>query len=387
VHPLRFPATRRGAGEARLVGSLPCFTQRRIFTTTVKKAELVKIEGQFEPEALRILRDLPGVTVVAPQPGRACRRADAVLRFAGAAEAVAVEVKRHANAATAWQLVQQAQATTDGRLLLVAGDTTAEAREILERHGVGVVDGRGNAHVELAGLLLHLEGQRHKRADAPRAPAHARLTGKAGVAAQALLIGADREWHVQDLAGEARISVGLAHRVIARLEAEGLVAAEGAGPKRVRRVNEPTALLDLWAEENRDRGVSRVRAYRLAREPRELVDAVSAGLDAAGIEHAVTGAAAAARIAPFVTAVPVAEIWLSSVVAPDDLAAGTGAEVAETGHNLVLAQANRDEPLAFRRNVGGIWTVNPFRLFYDLRNDPRRGREQAETLRREVIGF
>jgi hypothetical protein len=175
--------------------------------------------------------------------------------------------------------------------------------------------------------------------------------------------------------------------VLTRLEAEGLVAAEGAGPKRVRHVMNPTALLDLWAEENRDRGARRVRAYRLAREPRELVDAVSAGLDAAGIEHAVTGAAAAARVAPFVTAVPVAEIWLSSVASRDDLATAAGAEVAETGHNLVLAQADGDEPLAFRREVEGIWTVNPFRLFYDLRNDPRRGREQAETLRREVIGF
>jgi hypothetical protein len=351
----------------------------------VKNRELVKIEGAFGREALRILRDVPGVSVEARGSGRGGGGGDAVVRFAGAAEPVAIEVKRHANAATAWQLVQQAQATPEDRLLLVAGDTTAEARQILERHGVAVVDGRGNAHVELAGLLLHLEGQLQKRGDAPRAPAAARLTGKAGVAAQALLLGSDRDWHVQDLAEEAHISIGLAHRVLTRLEAEGLVAAEGAGPKRVRHVIDPTALLDLWAEENRDRGVRRVRAYRLAREPRELVDAVSAGLHAAGIEHAVTGAAAAARVAPFVTAVPVAEIWLSSIASPEAAAGTVDAELAETGHNLVFAQSNGDEPLAFRREVEGIWTVNPLRLFYDLRNDPRRGREQAEALRREVI--
>lgn len=353
----------------------------------MKKRDLVKIEGALDREALRILRDVPGVSVEALRSGRGGRGGDAVVRFAGAAEPVAIEVKRHANAATAWQLVQQAQAMPEDRLLLVAGDTTAEARRILERHGVAVVDGRGNAHVELAGLLLHLEGQQHKRGDAPRAPAAARLMGKAGVAGQALLLGPDREWHVQDLAEEAQISVGLAHRVLTRLEAEGLVAVEGAGPKRVRHVIDPTALLDLWAEENRDRGVRRVRAYRLAREPRELVDAVSAGLDANGIEHAVTGAAAAARVAPFVTGVPVAEIWLSSVASPETAAAAVDADVVETGHNLVFAQTNGDEPLAFCREVDEIWTVNPFRLFYDLRNDPRRGREQAETLRREVIGL
>ena len=366
---------------------MPFFTPTAIFTRTVKNAEFVKIEGSFGPEALRILRDVPGVTVEALRRGDRGRQADAVVRFAGAAEPVAVEVKRHANAATAWQLVQRARAVPEGRLLLVAGDSTAEAREILERHGVGVVDGRGNAHMELAGLLLHLEGQRRKRGDAPRTPAAARLMGKAGVAAQALLLAPDREWHVQDLAEEAHISVGLAHRVLTRLEAERLVVAEGAGPKRVRRVIDPTALLDLWAEESRDRGVHRVRAYRLARDPRALVDAVSASLDGAGIEHAVTGAAAATRIAPFVTAVPIAEVWVSSTASPDDIAAATGAEVTDTGHNLVFAQTNGDEPLVFRRTVEGLWTVNPFRLFHDLRNDPRRGREQAEALRREVIGF
>jgi len=347
----------------------------------------VKIQGHFGAEDLRILREVPGVTVEARAAGRGRGRGDAMLRFGPASEAVAVEVKRRANAATAWQIVQQSRAAPDGNLLLVAGATTAEAREILERHGVAVVDGLGNAHVELPGLLLHTEGQRGRRGDSPRSQTHARLAGKGGVVAQALLLQPTRDWKVQDLAGEAGVSIGLAHRVLARLETEGLVAAEGAGPRRVRRVADPTVLLDLWAEENTDRSVQRMRAYRLAREPRELADAVSAVLDAAGIDHAVTGAAAAARIAPFITAVPVAEVWVDSVGVLEDAAAASGAELAETGHNLAFLQANGDEPLAFRRKVEGIWAVNPFRLFYDLRNDPRRGHEQAETLRREVIGF
>jgi hypothetical protein len=347
----------------------------------------VKLKGHFGAEDLRILREVPGVTVEAGRAGRGRGRGDAVLRFGPASEAVAVEVKRRANAATAWQIVQQSRAAPDGNLLLVAGATTAEAREILERHGVAVVDGLGNAHVELPGLLLHTEGQRGRRGDSPRSQTHARLAGKGGVVAQALLLQPRRDWKVQDLAGEAGVSIGLAHRVLARLETEGLVVAEGAGPRRVRRVADPTALLDLWAEENTDRSVQRMRAYRLAREPRELADAVSAGLDAAGIDHAVTGAAAAARIAPSITAVPVAEVWVDSVGALEDAAAASGAELAETGHNLAFLQAGGDEPLAFRRKVEGIWAVNPFRLFYDLRNDPRRGHEQAETLRREVIGF
>ncbi|HEY3096322.1 MAG TPA: hypothetical protein VGK05_05750 [Acidimicrobiia bacterium] len=352
----------------------------------MKKGKIVKIAAALDSEAARILRDVPGVAVEA-QPARHRGRADAVVQFAGAAEPIAIEAMGYANTATAWRVVQEARGLPDGRLLLVAGDTTAEARDILERHGIAFVDGLGNAHVELPGLLLHLEGRRRRPGEAQRVRAPTRLTGKGGIAAQALLLEPDRAWQVQDLAGEAHISIGMAHRVLARLEAEGLVAAEGAGPKRVRHVVDRTALLDLWAEENRDRSVERVRAYRLAREPRELVDAVSGGLEAAGIEHAVTGAAAATRVAPFVTAVPVAEIWVSSIASLEDIAVATDSEAADTGHNLVFAQTKGDEPLAFHRTVDRISMVNPFRLFYDLRRDPRRGREQADSLRREVIGF
>jgi hypothetical protein len=299
---------------------------------------------------------------------------------------VALAVRRQANAATAWQLVRQAQTGPGASLLVVAAATTSEAREILERHGIAMVDGFGNAHVDLPGLVLHTEGRRRQR-DGRAARVQARLAGKAGVAAQALLLDPERDWKVQDLAGEAGVSIGLAHRVLARLEGEGLVAAEGAGPRRVRRVVAPTALLDLWAEENTDRGVRRARAYRLARDPRELGSAVSEALEAAGIGHAVTGAAAAALLAPFVTSVPVTEVWVDSVVSLDDAVAAAGAEGVDSGANLALAQGSADEPLAFRQQDGSTWIVNPVRLFSDLRRDPRRGREQAERLRQEVIGF
>ncbi len=59
----------------------------------------------------------------------------------------------------------------------------------------------------------------------------------------------------------------------------------------------------------------------------------------------------------------------------------------ETGHNLILANAEADVPLAFRIEQDGLSVVNPFRLYLDLRREPRRGREQAERLRKEVIGF
>src|SRR6202011_1549720 len=107
--------------------------------------------------------------------------------------------------------------------LLIAGETTAAARKILEDHGIAVIDGLGNAHIELPGLMFHIAGRR--RPSGTTRPT--RLSGKAGVAAQVLLLGTDRDWTIKDLANEAGIAAGLAHRVLARLETEGIVVVEG----------------------------------------------------------------------------------------------------------------------------------------------------------------
>src|SRR5438874_5796285 len=116
------------------------FTECAIFTVVVNKRKIVNIDGPFEAEALRILRGIPGLTVVA-EPSGADTGTDAILRFADRRAPIAVEFKRRANAATAWQLVQYAEANPDTPILLIARETTAETREILENHGIAVIDG------------------------------------------------------------------------------------------------------------------------------------------------------------------------------------------------------------------------------------------------------
>ena len=366
------------------MGALTRFTESPIFTRIVNNHELVKIEGNLAAEALRILRETPGVTVIA-EPGGADRGIDAILQFADNRTPIAVEFKREANAATAWQLVQRAQARPNLPLLLIAGKTTAEARKILEDHGIAVIDHLGNAHIELPGLLMHLEGHRPPPRTNHTIPP-TRLKGKAGLAALALLLHPERAWQVKDLAKEAKISAALAHRVLTRLEGEGIIAVEGTGPNRLRRVTNPAALLDLWTEENDERP-TRLMAHLLAQTPQQLMGALGASLQAGGVEYALTGAAAASMVAPFITALPVVDVWIAATTAPEDLLDAAGARPVTEGPNVVFLQAKNDAPLAFRERLKDLWVVNRFRLYADLRRDPRRGREQAEHLRQEVIGF
>jgi hypothetical protein len=349
----------------------------------VKMHDLVKIEGEFESEALRVLREIPGIEV-GPLPAANNADIDAIIEFAGRRKAIAVQFRQRANAANAWQLVHYAEAHPEVPLLIIAGESTAESRTILTRHGIALVDGLGNAHIELPGLLLHIEGSsRGRQTGKPRPP---RLGGKSGVVAQALLIHPDRKWRIMDLAKEAAVSTGLAHRVLARLEDNGVVATEGAGPNKVRRVVDPSALLDLWAEEEKSRPI-RTPGYLLAQTPQQLIEKLARGFERARLDHALTGAAAANIIAPFVTAVPVVELWVSAFAAARDLHKDIGSEPVKDGANIILLQQNDDTPLAFREYLNGIWISNRFRIYVDLLRDPRRGRDQAQHLRGEVIGI
>ena len=78
---------------------------------------------------------------------------------------------------------------------------------------------------------------------------------------------------------------------------------------------------------------------------------------------------------------------MTATVMPERLFESAGAEPVADGQNVIFLQAKDDTPLAFREQANGLWVANRFRLYSDLRRDPRRGREQADHLRREVIGF
>jgi hypothetical protein len=125
----------------------------------------------------------------------------------------------------------------------------------------------------------------------------------------------------------------------------------------------------------------------LAQTPQLLIKELGGRLARHHIDYALTGAAAGSLIAPFTTAIPVVEVWVQATAAAERLCDITGAEPVVEGQNVAFLQANDDAPLMFREEAQGLWVVNRFRLYVDLRRDPRRGREQADHLRREVIGF
>ena len=358
---------------------LPKFTIDARFTIAVNKVPTVNVGAEFEAEALRVLRSIPELAVTVDDERHP--RGDAAIRYAGVDIPVAIEFKVRVSSAAAHQLVHRAQ-QHEKPTVVIAAEMTGGAREILDEAGIGSIDGLGNVRLALPGLLMRITGTTRPR----RSATPTRLSGKSSLVAQAMLLDVERSWRVSDLSQRCGVSAGLAHRVLQRLEDEGVVAADGAGPRKARRVSNPAALLDLWAEEHQD-DPTRRPAFLLARTTDQVIDMLCEGLETAKVDYALTGAAAAARLAPFLTGVPVAEVWLSSTAATGELCEQLGATPVESGPNVALLQERDDAPLVFRTRETGVWTANVFRLYVDARRDPQRGREQSDHLRREVIGF
>jgi len=339
----------------------------------------VNIKERFSTDVARILRETLGVEV---SFGQDVSGNDIVVRNGDTTISMAVEFKSRVNGATARQAVHATRSLGGTPMLVVANETTADAREILRVNAIAYVDGLGNADISLPGMVYRLVGRKPE----PRNNPPTRLAGKAGRIAQELLLHPDRTWHINELVDRTSVSPGFVHRVLTRLTDEGILTNAGKGPTKTRSVVDPGALLDLWAEEQHDR-VDRTLAYHLARSPSQLMIDLVTALDRAGIDYAVTGASAASLVAPFVTAIPTTEVWVSSTVGRPELLDRTDTEEVKSGHNVAFLQARYDEPLLGRQQIDGTWIVNDFRLYLDLRRDPRRGAEQAERLRKERIGF
>lgn len=346
----------------------------------MKNPLTVKFAGPLEAWALSAIRAQPGFD--------AATRPDAEITIEGRHRPIVLETKRRVDAANAHAIVALARRTPKGRdFILVAERTSEGARQILEAKGVAYLDGLGNASIRLPGVFVRTGSFSAAAVIVDREPVKARLAGKAGLIAQVLLLDRDRVWRVADIAAQAGVSTGLAHRVLARLEGATILTADGTGPRKVRRITNPGALLDLWVEEEKEQGARRTVAFVLARPGTRTAAILSERLAGAGITHAITGIAAAAILAPALTSVPVTQVRVTADIPASDALHALEARQTDEGSNLVIVQGADDAELRFRREVDGIWLAADTRIYLDSVRDPRRGKEQAQLFRESILGI
>jgi hypothetical protein len=249
------------------------------------------------------------------------------------------------------------------------------AREL----GVSYLDIHGRGRISKPGFVYFAPPDRDLRrpADTPRSSPFA---PKASRVARSLLSDHERQWRLSDLARLSALNPGNVHRVLTALVDNGYLEREGDFYV----VADPGSLLDAWAETAapaQDQVVVRVRG--------DLMPAVEVLIDRLHGKAVISGELAAELLAPHLPAesalihcLDVSE-WalldVEEIEPPPPPAPGAQTRIVVDLPDAGVAQ--------FGTEIAEIDLVGPAQLYVDLYNQPTRGRQAAEEVRRQLLDF
>jgi hypothetical protein len=329
------------------------------------------------PELLPTLR-------VAPEPRSRITSADLVLRveLPGRTRRLVCAVKtvgepRYlAQAITALTLALRGD--PGSYPIVVAPYVGPEGRRLCWEAGVGYLDLTGNAFLRFDGILVDRQSGR----PVPRGEARLRrlFSPRSSRVIRVLLEQPGASWTLAGLTEEAQVSLRTAHLVVNALEDKLLVAKR----RGAIRLEKPGALLDLWAQEYRLDLHRQHAFYTFVRNPVELAVRLTAEAGGRDEPLALTLHSGAALVAPFVRPADVHAYFLGDL---DRLAKALDLRPVESGGTVHLLEPH-DAGVFYRaQTIRRVRVVCNTQLYLDLVNYPARGREQAELIRREKLGY
>jgi hypothetical protein len=356
---------------------------------------------QLVGEFLEVIRGLPEVhadlELREPQAGGPEGRYDAQvdLHVAGKSVTVLVEAKktlypRDVRQAL-WQLREYSHQwrkrpkSRQPVRLLLAEAISPGAKQMLRDERVGYYDSGGSLFLPGDGVYLYI--------DKPPAKVLSKsmrslFSGRRAQVHHALLLERGKWFKVRALAEQAVVSSATASQVLTELERLDWVVARGQGPAKERQLREPAALLDAWVKQLAAARPAPMRRFFVPSVAGDaLVEKVGQVFAQNGIEYAITHEAAGQRYAPFLSSVSQVRCRVLNSPEVERALGELGARTVSEGTNLAVIDAKSSGELLFREQVNGVWLASPIQVYLDLVGSERRGKEMAEHLRRERIGF
>ena len=197
-----------------------------------------------------------------------------------------------------------------------------------------------------------------------------------------LLVNPKQEWSILGLSKEAKTGYGHTFRVVKTLLRMGL--CRQTETNRVVVAN-PGELLTRWAGYYDFALLNKVNAYYSLEADLDGFTKRLSAVGEPGLRYALTLQAGVSLVTPYVRPVNI-----HLYVDPEKLSSWQellNLQLTELGGNVFLVEPY-DEGVFYKiQQVRGINVVSSVQLYIDLYNYPARGREAAEHLKKEVIGF
>lgn len=267
--------------------------------------------------------------------------------------------------------------------VLVAERVPPGSRLVLTEAGIGWVETTGAAEIATDFLVVSRSGRPARVGG--RVPG--RWTSTVVGVAEAVLAGVKPTGSATHEA--TGLSVGACTKALRALTDLGLLEADAKrGPRSARRVVDPDALLDAYVAAAHDLGPPlSVSVGVVWQDPLEGLVDIGGRWDSAGLAWAATGLVAAAVVAPLVTTIGAAEVYVDAdtISELELVATKVGLRTIEGGRLRLVPFPSATT--RYMATVADGLRVAPWpRLVADLRRSGVRGEEAAEHLREIVHG-
>ncbi|MFQ5827608.1 MAG: type IV toxin-antitoxin system AbiEi family antitoxin [Candidatus Methylomirabilia bacterium] len=254
-----------------------------------------------------------------------------------------------------------------------------ESAAILRRNGLGYLDLSGNCYLALENILIEKEGKPNVHPSTR--PLKSLFASRATRVVRTLLVSPYQAWRLEALAQAAGVSLGHAHNVVKRLEELSWV---DRGEQQRIRLAKPAELLEAWREAYTYRQNALAAYFSAERITRKLMVEIARAAQAQGRRYAFTLHSGAALVAPNIR-VPEIHCYLEGE--SESLGRSLGLRPGEGEGNVHLLAPYDQGVFHAPLEKGGLSLVCLPQLYVDLYHYERRGKEQAEYLRREAIGY
>ncbi len=262
-------------------------------------------------------------------------------------------------------------------VIFVARQMSPGARAALSEAGVSWADETGAAEIAVGAILVSRSGSPEKKTHDIK-----HWTPAVIAVAEALLCGTKGTQAATQAA--TGLSAGSCANALRFLTDEDLLTSTAKrGPASARRISDSRRLLDAYAAEVNKRPIAtKLQIGVTWQDTLEGIATLANRFEAKGVDWALTGGAAAALIAPFLSAVSQAAIYVDaeSLAELQALAKSVSLRPIEGGRLTLMPFPSRAVQRLTRTEDSSIRVAPWPRVYADLLKEGVRGEEAAEHL-------
>jgi len=272
------------------------------------------------------------------------------------------------------QLIRYRDVYPGAYLIFMAPYISQQAAEICMKDGAGYLDFAGNCYLSFGQVYIEQTGKPNPFRT--RRDLVSLFSPKSSRVLRVLLNNPGRVWKTQDLADEARVSLGqVANVKKLLLDREWITKQDGFS------LTAPWMLLEEWANVYTYRK-NEVRNFYSLKSIPEIEADLTKVCKSKGIEYALTGFSGAARFAP---AVRYTRAMAYVYNTREDVASLLNLKEVESGANVTLLGPYDEGVFYGTQIIDDVRIVSPLQVYLDVKGYRGRGEEAAEVLLRDVI--